>query len=78
MNLDQRLKLVNSEYRPESPPDWLMLIVWVASKPQLIHSQSKQSITASDDYYSLESDQSYDETLRQFQTPPSHLAANVI
>ena len=50
-----------------------MLTAWIASKPRLIHSQSKQSITASDDYYSLESDQSYDETLRQFQTPPSHM-----
>lgn len=42
------------------------------SKPQLIHSNSKHSITASDDYYSLESDQSKDEATRRYQTPPSY------
>ena len=50
-----------------------MLILRVASRPQLIHTESKQSITASDDYYSLESDQSNDEAARQYQTPPSHM-----
>ncbi len=44
-----------------------------ASKPQLVHTQSKQSVTASDDYYSLESDQSNEDVTRQYQTPPSHM-----
>ena len=48
------------------------------STPQLVHAPSKQSVTASDDYYSLESDaSSHDEStavlLSQFQTPPSHM-----
>lgn len=43
------------------------------SRPQLIHSQSKQSITASDDYYSLTSEGSSNEGKKrgqQYETPP--------
>ena len=39
-------------------------------KPQLIHSHSQQSVTASDDYYSLESDQSNEEPSHRYETPP--------
>lgn len=47
------------------------------STPQLVHSSSKQSVTASDDYYSLNSNVSSNDEhtavlLSQFQTPPSH------
>lgn len=46
----------------------------VASKPQLIHAHSKQSVTASDEYYySLSSNESINgerATIRQYQTPP--------
>lgn len=47
------------------------------STPQLVHAPSKQSVTASDDYYSLKSDGSSNDEgtailLSQFQTPPSH------
>ena len=47
------------------------------STPRLVHTPSKQSVTASDDYYSLESDTSSNDghtnvLLSQFQTPPSH------
>ena len=43
-----------------------------------VHAPSKQSVTASDDYYSLESDASSNDggtalLLSQFQTPPSHM-----
>jgi len=51
----------------------LILTLAKASKPQLVHTQSKQSVTASDDYYSLESDQSNEDVARQYQTPPSHM-----
>ena len=48
------------------------------STPQLVHTPSKQSVTASDDYYSLGSDASSNDEhttvlLSQFQTPPSHM-----
>lgn len=39
-------------------------------RPQLIHSDSKQSVTASDDYYSLDSDQSHEEPPHRYKTPP--------
>lgn len=52
-----------------------------ASKPHLIHSHSKQSITASDDYYySLSSGESSNDgsaTIRQYQTPPLHMSSPV-
>lgn len=47
-----------------------------ASKPALVHSPSKQSVTASDDYYSFSSGaSSQDEksTARHYQTPPLHI-----
>lgn len=47
-----------------------------ASKPALVHTPSKQSITASDDYYSLSSgisSQDDKSTARQYQTPPLRL-----
>lgn len=43
------------------------------SRPQLIHSTSKQSVSASDDYYSLSSDHSSNEDRGngdRFETPP--------
>ncbi|KAL8758890.1 MAG: hypothetical protein Q9184_003785 [Pyrenodesmia sp. 2 TL-2023] len=43
------------------------------SKPALIHSPSKQSVTASDDFYSLssgESSQDEKSTARRYETPP--------
>lgn len=46
------------------------------SRPQLIHSTSKQSVTASDDYYSLTSDTSSGEERGndpRFETPPLHM-----
>ncbi|KAL8667214.1 MAG: hypothetical protein Q9202_000787 [Teloschistes flavicans] len=46
------------------------------SKPALVHTPSKQSITASDDYYSLSSGNSSQDdksTARQYQTPPLRL-----
>lgn len=46
----------------------------LASRPQLVHSSSKQSVTASDDYYSLTSDQSSNEgkPAPRYETPPLH------
>ncbi|KAL8922845.1 MAG: hypothetical protein Q9208_004970 [Pyrenodesmia sp. 3 TL-2023] len=44
-----------------------------ASKPALVHSPSKQSVTASDDFYSLssgESSQDEKNTARRYDTPP--------
>ncbi|KAL8915296.1 MAG: hypothetical protein Q9171_000166 [Xanthocarpia ochracea] len=46
------------------------------SRPALVHSASKQSVTASDDYYSLSSgNSSQDEksAVRRYQTPPLHI-----
>ncbi|KAL8729739.1 MAG: hypothetical protein Q9166_004568 [cf. Caloplaca sp. 2 TL-2023] len=46
------------------------------SRPALVHSASKQSVTASDDYYSLSSaDSSQDDksAMRRYQTPPLHI-----
>jgi len=46
------------------------------STPQLVHVPSKQSITASDDYYSLTSEDSSngDRTIvRRYETPPMHM-----
>ncbi|KAL8937200.1 MAG: hypothetical protein Q9216_004543 [Gyalolechia sp. 2 TL-2023] len=45
------------------------------SRPALVHSPSKQSVTASDDFYSLSSGESSQEersTVRRYQTPPLH------
>ena len=49
------------------------------SQPQLVHSHSKQSITASDDYYSLTSGESSNDdrtTVRQYETPPMHIRSS--
>ncbi|KAL2043166.1 hypothetical protein N7G274_004226 [Stereocaulon virgatum] len=46
------------------------------SRPQLVHSSSKQSVTASDDYYSLTSEASSSDernAVRQYETPPMHM-----
>lgn len=46
------------------------------STPQLVHVNSKQSITASDDYYSLTSEGSSNEdrtTVKRYETPPMHM-----
>ncbi|KAL9608130.1 MAG: hypothetical protein Q9167_007022 [Letrouitia subvulpina] len=50
----------------------LTIVIATASKPALIHSSSKQSITASDDYYSLSSGGSSqdDRIAARYQTPP--------
>lgn len=46
----------------------------IASRPQLIHSTSKQSVTVSEDFYSLPSDSSSgDEHPIRFQTPLSQI-----
>src|SRR5215469_17267563 len=49
------------------------------SRPQLSHSNSKQSVTASEDYYSLDennssggNDRDHTPILQQYSTPPSH------
>lgn len=45
----------------------------LASRPALVHSISKQSVTASDDFYSLssgESSQDEKSTVRRYDTPP--------
>ncbi len=50
------------------------------SRPQLVHTPSKQSVTASDDYYSLTSEGSSDSErhiAQRYETPPMHmLSAN--
>lgn len=46
------------------------------STPQLVHTNSKQSITASDDYYSLTSEGSSNDdrkVIQPYQTPPLHM-----
>lgn len=43
-----------------------------ASRPALVHSASKQSVTASDDFYSLSSGETSQDTARQYATPPPH------
>ncbi|KAL8652281.1 MAG: hypothetical protein Q9226_004337 [Calogaya cf. arnoldii] len=46
------------------------------SRPSLVHSASKQSVTASDDFYSVPSaNSSQDEknAIRRYQTPPLHI-----
>ena len=48
----------------------------IASRPQLIHTTSKQSVTISDDYYSLGSEESSTDdrtTVLRYQTPPSQM-----
>ncbi|KAL8802272.1 MAG: hypothetical protein Q9182_003924 [Xanthomendoza sp. 2 TL-2023] len=54
----------------------LTLSLASASRPALVHSASKQSVSASDDYYSLpSSNSSQDEksAMRPYQTPPLHI-----
>ena len=49
------------------------------STPQLVHTDSKQSITASDDYYSLTSEGSSNDdqkTIQRYQTPPLHMRSD--
>ena len=49
------------------------------SRPQLIHSNSKQSVTASDDYYSLNSNESSNDdrtTVPRYETPPQRMRTN--
>ena len=48
----------------------------IASRPQLIHTTSKQSVTVSDEYYSVGSDESSTDdrtTVLRYQTPPSQM-----
>ncbi len=50
------------------------------STPQLVHTNSKQSITASDDYYSLTSDGSSNDDrhiAQRYQTPPLRMHSDV-
>ena len=76
MNLGEaNLKTVNGErFHPLRTEICLLLISLIAaSKPRLIHVDSKQSITASDDYYSLSSSgssQHENATVRRYETPP--------
>ena len=46
------------------------------SRPQLVHTPSKQSVTASDDYYSLTSEGSSNDdkyNFQRYETPPMHI-----
>lgn len=46
------------------------------SRPQLVHTPSKQSVTASDDYYSLTSEGSSNDeknAVLRYETPPMHM-----
>ena len=50
-----------------------------SSTPQLVHTNSKQSITASDDYYSLISEGSSNDerhVAQRYQTPPLHMRSD--
>ena len=50
-----------------------------SSTPQLVHTNSKQSITASDDYYSLTSEGSSNDdqkTIQRYQTPPLRMRSD--
>lgn len=54
-------------------------MVSLASRPQLVHTPSKQSVTASDDYYSLTSEGSSNDdrtAIHRYATPPMHRPAN--
>lgn len=49
------------------------------SRPQLVHTSSKQSVTASDDYYSLTSEGSINDdrtTNPRYETPPLHMRSS--
>lgn len=79
MNLgDLNLRAVNSKYisfkPPPDPHTILTFLLSIASRPQLIHSASKQSVTVSEDFYSLPSDSSSaDGHPIRFQTPLSQI-----
>lgn len=50
-----------------------------SSTPQLVHTNSKQSITASDDYYSLTSEESSNDgpnATQRYQTPPLRMRSD--
>lgn len=78
MNLGEaNLRTVNSEFEQTGRQVFKTatdhLSVNSASKPALVHTPSKQSITASDHYYSLSSGNSSQDdksTAPQYQTPP--------
>lgn len=78
MNLGSaNLKSVNGELKPAYDIDLRILMSSTASRPQLLHSLSKQSIAASDDYFSF-SDYASDAssinsrlTAIRYETPPS-------
>lgn len=55
------------------------LPVFIASKPQLVHTNSKLSVTASDDYYSLTDSSSNDErtTGPTYEAPPMHMQPTI-
>ena len=78
MNLgDASLRFVNSKqtHRVRCSTQLTPFDV-IASRPQLIHTASKQSVTVSDDYYSLGSDESNTDdrtTVLRYQTPPSQM-----
>ena len=80
MNLgDSNLRFVNSESKRSTPALRAMTDhICAASRPQLVHTDSRQSVTASDDYYSLESlttegSSSDDRTAAtRYETPPMH------
>lgn len=79
MNLGEaNLRTVNSKCPITLPESlistYLTFRITIVSKPQLVHSSSKQSIAASD-YYSLASDDSshHDHAPLQYQTPPSQI-----
>lgn len=83
MNLgDANLRTVSSTYIHQRRVGFpnrmtrLTLLPISASRPALVHSASKQSVTASDDFYSLpSSNSSQDEksAIPRCQTPPLHI-----
>lgn len=78
MNLGEaNLRTVNSKssfrFSSTSRSTSARLTFYIASRPALVHSASKQSVTASDDFYSLssgESSQDEKSTARRYETPP--------
>lgn len=79
MNLgNASLKSVNSMFARGHLPyrDGALLTLTLGARPQLQHTLSKQSVAASDDYYSLSengSDASERTTIVRYKTPPSQM-----
>ncbi|OKL62779.1 hypothetical protein UA08_01859 [Talaromyces atroroseus] len=79
----EKLCVAAEPFTPVMNPSELARLKTVnSSKPQLTHSNSKQSVAASDDYFSLHSDQSSTKssnskvTVVRYTTPQSHLPSH--